>query len=94
MLLLSRFHTDALLHEGPIRTRRRDSHVIRPAINSVGNSNWQGPIWFPLNYLIIEAIERYHHFYRNTLLVEFPTGWTALVIRLLENAGATICSRG
>jgi hypothetical protein len=39
-----------------------------------GNSNWRGPIWFPLNFLIIEALERYHHFYRNTLTVEFPTG--------------------
>jgi hypothetical protein len=39
-----------------------------------GNSNWRGPIWFPLNYLLIEALERYYHFYRNSLLVEFPTG--------------------
>ena len=39
-----------------------------------GNSNWRGPIWFPLNYLLIEALERYYHFFRNTLLVEFPTG--------------------
>jgi hypothetical protein len=39
-----------------------------------GNSNWRGPIWFPLNYLLIEALERYYHFYRNALLVEFPTG--------------------
>ena len=28
-----------------------------------GNSNWRGPIWFPVNYLLIEALERYHHFY-------------------------------
>ena len=39
-----------------------------------GNSNWRGPIWFPLNYLLIEALERYHHFYGDTLQVECPTG--------------------
>ena len=39
-----------------------------------GNSNWRGPIWFPINYLLIEALERYHHFYGNTLKVEYPTG--------------------
>ena len=39
-----------------------------------GNSNWRGPIWFPLNYLLIEALERYHHFYGDSLKVECPTG--------------------
>jgi hypothetical protein len=39
-----------------------------------GNSNWRGPVWFPLNYLLIEALERYHHFYHDTLTVECPTG--------------------
>ncbi|HEX9426928.1 MAG TPA: glucosidase [Candidatus Polarisedimenticolia bacterium] len=39
-----------------------------------GNSNWRGPIWFPLNYLLVEALERYHHFYGDSLRVEFPTG--------------------
>ena len=39
-----------------------------------GNSNWRGPIWFPVNYLLIEALERYHHFYGDSFLVEFPTG--------------------
>ncbi|MFL5613883.1 MAG: MGH1-like glycoside hydrolase domain-containing protein [Gemmatimonadaceae bacterium] len=39
-----------------------------------GNSNWRGPIWFPINYLVIEALERYHHFYGDTLTVEYPTG--------------------
>jgi hypothetical protein len=38
-----------------------------------GNSNWRGPVWFPLNYLLIEALERYHHFYGEELLVEYPT---------------------
>jgi len=39
-----------------------------------GNSNWRGPIWFPINYLLIEALERYHHFYGDGLRVECPTG--------------------
>jgi hypothetical protein len=39
-----------------------------------GNSNWRGPVWFPINYLIVEALERYHHFYGDDFLVEFPTG--------------------
>jgi hypothetical protein len=39
-----------------------------------GNSNWRGPVWFPVNYLLIEALERYHHFYGDSLKVEFPTG--------------------
>jgi hypothetical protein len=39
-----------------------------------GNSNWRGPIWMPVNYLLIEALERYHHFYGDTLRVECPTG--------------------
>ncbi len=39
-----------------------------------GNSNWRGPIWFPLNYLLIEALERYHYFYGDSLKVECPTG--------------------
>ena len=39
-----------------------------------GNSNWRGPVWFPTNYLLVEALERYHHFYGDSLKVEFPTG--------------------
>jgi hypothetical protein len=39
-----------------------------------GNSNWRGPVWFPINYLLVEALERYHHFYGDTLRVECPTG--------------------
>jgi hypothetical protein len=39
-----------------------------------GNSNWRGPVWFPVNYLLIEALERYHHFYGDSLKVECPTG--------------------
>jgi mannosylglycerate hydrolase MGH1-like protein len=39
-----------------------------------GNSNWRGPVWFPINYLLVEALERYHHFYGDDLRVECPTG--------------------
>ena len=39
-----------------------------------GNSNWRGPVWFPTNFLLIEALERYHHFYGDSFLVECPTG--------------------
>lgn len=39
-----------------------------------GNSNWRGPVWMPVNYLLIEALERYHHFYGDEIRVECPTG--------------------
>jgi hypothetical protein len=38
-----------------------------------GNSNWRGPIWFPVNYLLIESLQKFHHFYGDTLTVPFPT---------------------
>jgi len=39
-----------------------------------GNSNWRGPVWFPMNYLIIEALQRLNHYYGDSFQVEFPTG--------------------
>jgi hypothetical protein len=39
-----------------------------------GNSNWRGPVWFPINFLLIEALQKYHHFYGESLTVECPTG--------------------
>lgn len=39
-----------------------------------GNSNWRGPVWFPVNYLIIESLHRFHHYYGNDFKVEHPTG--------------------
>jgi hypothetical protein len=39
-----------------------------------GNSNWRGPVWFPLNFILLEALEKYHHFYGDEIQVECPTG--------------------
>ncbi len=39
-----------------------------------GNSNWRGPIWFPVNYLLIESLQKFHYFYGEALKVECPTG--------------------
>jgi hypothetical protein len=38
-----------------------------------GNSNWRGPIWFPVNYLIIESLQRFHHYYGDDFKIECPT---------------------
>jgi len=39
-----------------------------------GNSNWRGPIWFPMNFLIIESLQKFHHYYGEEFKVECPTG--------------------
>ena len=56
-----------------------------------GNSNWRGPIWFPVNFLLVEALERYDHFYGDSLRLEFPTG-SGRLLNLQEFARA-IASR-
>jgi hypothetical protein len=38
-----------------------------------GNSNWRGPIWFPVDYLIVESLQQFHHYYSDDFLVECPT---------------------
>ncbi|MFZ4484834.1 MAG: MGH1-like glycoside hydrolase domain-containing protein, partial [Chthoniobacterales bacterium] len=39
-----------------------------------GNSNWRGPVWMPVNHLVIESLRKYHTYYGDTLTAEFPTG--------------------
>jgi hypothetical protein len=39
-----------------------------------GNSNWRGPVWFPINYLLIESLQRFHYYFGDEFTVEFPTG--------------------
>ncbi len=62
------FHTNGDMAEVRYVPGESDSSMFG------GNSNWRGPVWFPVNYLIIEALQRYHHFYGDDLKVECPTG--------------------
>ena len=39
-----------------------------------GNSNWRGPVWFPVNFLIIESLQKFHHYYGDGFKIECPTG--------------------
>ncbi len=73
---LSAFHRD--------RPYELDAQGIRASIDYEpaesttnmfgGNSNWRGPVWFPLNYMVIDALERYDRFFGEELKVEYPTG--------------------
>ena len=56
-----------------------------------GNSNWRGPIWFPTNFLIIEALERYHYFYGDSFTIEYPTG--SGEIKTLLEVAIDLCDR-
>src|SRR5262249_10540887 len=73
---LSRHHLDhpyELRLDGMMHTVRYE-----PAESSTGlfggNSNWRGPIWFPINYLLVESLQKFHHYYGDDFLVECPTG--------------------
>lgn len=73
---LSKYHGS---HPYSLKLGNEDHHIeyVPGLSNSYmfgGNSNWRGPIWFPLNFLIIEALERYDYFYGESLQVEYPTG--------------------
>lgn len=50
-----------------------------------GNSNWRGPIWFPVNFLLIESLHRFHHYYGEEFKVEHPTG-SGIMLNLREIA--------
>nr|WP_317174968.1 glucosidase [Hymenobacter qilianensis] len=56
-----------------------------------GNSNWRGPIWFPINYLIIESLEKFYTYYGDSLKVEYPTGSGEL--RNLRDIAAALSER-
>jgi hypothetical protein len=73
---ISRFHRD---HPYVFEwERERFSVEYQPAESMSGlfggNSNWRGPIWMPVNFLIIESLQKFHHYYGNDFKVECPTG--------------------
>ncbi|HWE63274.1 MAG TPA: glucosidase, partial [Chloroflexota bacterium] len=73
---LSRYHLDhpyQLPVDGNVYTVQYEPAESRSGTFG-GNSNWRGPVWFPVNYLLIEALERFHHYYSDDFLVECPTG--------------------
>jgi hypothetical protein len=82
------FHVDGQVHTISYQPAESESGLFG------GNSNWRGPIWFPMNYLIIESLQKFHHYFGDDLKVECPTGsgrmrtlWevaTELSIRLMR----------
>ncbi|HUQ80800.1 MAG TPA: hypothetical protein VM076_06675, partial [Gemmatimonadaceae bacterium] len=73
---LSRFHADQPFVLDALGTRYSVQYAPGESVSGLfgGNSNWRGPVWLPLNYLLIEALDRYHMFYGGDLTVECPTG--------------------
>ncbi len=73
---VSKFHAD---HPYILTANGQEYRVdYEPAESTTGlfggNSNWRGPIWFPMNYLIIESLQRFHHYMGDNFKVECPTG--------------------
>jgi len=72
---LSRYHLE---HPYEVQVNDHISRVdYEPAESTTGifggNSNWRGPVWFPMNYLLIESLQKYHHYYGEDFKVECPT---------------------
>ncbi|QNE38454.1 glucosidase [Hymenobacter sp. NBH84] len=73
---LSRYHLE---HPYVFSTEEDDfevGYIPGEAESSMfgGNSNWRGPIWFPINFLIIESLQRFHAYYGDSFTIEYPTG--------------------
>jgi hypothetical protein len=85
---ISRFHKDQPYLLQVNGTQHRVDY--EPAESSTGlfggNSNWRGPIWFPLNYLLVESLQKFHHYLGEDFKVECPVG-SGQMLTLWEVAG-------
>ena len=84
---LSKHHADQpyILHtDGVAHTVRYEPAESRTGLFG-GNSNWRGPIWFPINYLLIESLQKFYYYYGDDFLVECPTG-SGQFLNLMEIA--------
>jgi hypothetical protein len=86
---VSRYHRD---HPYTMSVGGADYAVgYEPAESSSGlfggNSNWRGPVWFPINYLLIEALQKYHYYAGDALTVDVPSG-SGNAVSLWDAAGA------
>jgi hypothetical protein len=84
-------------HEMPFVYRHRDMDLsvqYKPAESDSGlfggNSNWRGPIWFPVNFLLIESLQKFHHYYGDDFKIECPTG-SGRFITLNDAANEIAC---
>ena len=73
---LSRFHRE---HPYTLNVDGLNHRVdYEPAESTTGlfggNSNWRGPIWFPVNFLLVESLQKFYYYYGNDFKVECPTG--------------------
>jgi hypothetical protein len=66
-------HPYELRIDGEVRTVHYDPGESTTGLFG-GNSNWRGPVWFPVNYILLEALERYYHFFGDDFRVECPVG--------------------
>jgi hypothetical protein len=73
---LSRFHKDHPFVMPVDHTEYRVDYEPAESATGLfgGNSNWRGPVWFPVNYLIIESLQKFHHYFGCEYKVECPTG--------------------
>ena len=85
---LSRYHKD---HPYVLHIMGHEHRVdYEPAESTTslfgGNSNWRGPVWFPVNYLLIESLQKFHYFLGDAFKIEYPTG-SGRQVTLWEVAG-------